>query len=81
MKGDFQLRMREFYSFFWCVVPEEEVRKQNSPEAWKREALRGINGEKDSGGTKSGRRVRGLTIHEAEINSIKEVKDRKKEWD
>lgn len=55
--------------------------KTEFQEAWKREALRGLNGEKDSGGPKSGRRVRGLTIHEAEINSIKEVKDGKKEWD
>lgn len=30
-------------------------------------------GDKNWGGTRSGRRVRGLTMHEAEINNIKEV--------
>lgn len=33
----------------------------------------GINGDKNWRVTRSGRKVRGLTIHEAEINNIKEV--------
>lgn len=40
----------------------------------------GINGDMNWGGTRSGRRMRGLTICEAEINNIKEVErmDRKR---
>lgn len=61
------------------MVPEGELRKHNAIGSLEKGGINWHSWGQELGGTRSERRVRGLTIHEAEINSIKVVEDRKQE--
>ena len=53
------------------MVPEEELRKHNAIGSLEKGGLTWPSWGPELVGARSGRRVKGLTIHKAEINSIK----------
>ena len=57
------------------MVPEEELRKHNAIVSLEKGGLTWPSWGQELVGSRWGRRVRGLTIHEAEINSIKVIEE------